>query len=169
MNGEEVKLTSKTVQHVDGSTDALQSGVLAITNYRLIFRAANPADSFDLPLSFISSIDKVSTTSNSQNSFRLRITSKDLRREVFVVTKNADQPSQKHFLDVLKAHAFPCRTNGSCSLSTTRANIPAKAGASTMQKLSINVRVCRTICGVSRISTRSTSCVRLTRRCWQFL
>ncbi|GAU97135.1 hypothetical protein RvY_08487 [Ramazzottius varieornatus] len=107
LNGEEVKLTSKTVQHVDGSTDALQSGVLTITNYRLIFRAANPADSFDLPLSFISSIDKVSTTSNSQNSFRLRITCKDLRREVFVVTKNADQPSQKHFLDVLKAHAFP--------------------------------------------------------------
>ena len=106
LNGEEVKLTSKAVQHV-GSTDALQNGMLTITNYRLIFRAGNPTDSFEIPLSFIGSIDKISTTSSSQNSFRLRITCKDLRREVFVITKNADQPSQKQFIDTLKNHAFP--------------------------------------------------------------
>jgi hypothetical protein len=59
LNGEEEKLISKTVQLSCPHTDTMKNGVLTVTNYRLIFRAGMSMDSFEIPLSNILSIEKV--------------------------------------------------------------------------------------------------------------
>jgi myotubularin-related protein 1/2 len=49
-----------------------------------------------------------STSANrTENSFRLRLLCKDLRKINLVVTKNVEQPSHKSFMESLRQLAFP--------------------------------------------------------------
>lgn len=85
LTGEEVKLVCKSVQFNCPFSDTLKGGTLSLTNYRLVFRTTSVVDSsssFEIALSNIASIEKVNGSSGNRadNSFRLRIWCKDLRK-----------------------------------------------------------------------------------------
>ncbi|XP_055333578.1 myotubularin-related protein 2-like [Paramacrobiotus metropolitanus] len=103
------------VQYSDPYSETTKSGKLTVTNFRVFFEASpDTSASFEIPLSNIQVIEKLSSGSGNRgdNSLKLRILCKDLRKIVLSLPKGSEKASLKNFVDDLKKYAFPVTYKG---------------------------------------------------------
>lgn len=86
-------------------------GTLTFTNYRLYFRPHRPQDNpviLDIPLGFVSRVDKIGGARTPGDNYGLEIFCKDIRNLRFALTK-VDQGGhpRKNIFESLTANAFP--------------------------------------------------------------
>eukprot|EP00092_Neocalanus_flemingeri_P006263 GFUD01006737.1.p1 GENE.GFUD01006737.1~~GFUD01006737.1.p1 ORF type:complete len:639 (-),score=187.44 GFUD01006737.1:255-2171(-) len=100
-------------------------GTLTITNYRLYFRPhqrENPVI-LDIPLGFVSRVDKVGGARTPGDNYGLEIFCKDIRNLRFALSKVDGHP-RKDIFESLTANAFPLSHSGELFAYTYREKYP---------------------------------------------
>jgi myotubularin-related protein 1/2 len=101
-------------------------GTLTITNYRLYFRPhqrENPLI-LDIPLGFVSRVDKVGGARTPGDNYGLEIFCKDIRNLRFALSKHDSAHPRRDIFESLTANAFPQSHSGEVFAYTYREQYP---------------------------------------------